>query len=101
MMLLEDAEASGKLLLVHVNGKFYTWKAPGFRKSLLPVQAPGLGSGAARPPGSVRRCTAGMHAQSSRSTELCSRCHVVCMRRQTNNPEHYSICLRSSVAWRT
>ena len=62
MMLLEDAEASGKLLLVHVNGKFYMWKPPGFSKSLVPVQAPGPGSGAARPPDSVRRFVAGMHA---------------------------------------
>ena len=46
MLLLEDAEASGKLLLVHVNGKFYTWKAPSFRKSLVPVQGAAAGSGA-------------------------------------------------------
>lgn len=62
MMLLEDTEASGKLLLVHVNGKFYMWKPPGFRKSLVPVQAPGPGSGAARLPGIVRRSVPGMHA---------------------------------------
>ena len=66
MMLLEDTEASGKLLLVHVNGKFYMWKPPGFRKSLVPVQALGSGSGAARPPDTARRSIAGMHAPSPR-----------------------------------
>ena len=92
MMLLEDAEASGKLLLVHVNGKFYMWKPPGFRKSLVPVQAPGPGSGAARPPGSVRRSTAGIHVRLSRSTKLRSCCHVVCMCQHTHNSEHQSTC---------
>ena len=88
LMLLEDAKASGKLLLVHVNGKFYMWKPPGFKKSLVPVQAPGPGSGAARPPVSVRCCSAAMRGQSSSSSEICTRCHDVCMRRQTHNPEH-------------
>lgn len=28
MLLLEDDSAVGRLLMVHVNGKFYEWKAP-------------------------------------------------------------------------
>ena len=46
IMLLEDDEAAGKLLMVHVNGKFYTWKPPGFRKSLVPVEAAAAPAGA-------------------------------------------------------
>ena len=45
-MLLEDDEAAGRLLMVHVNGKFYTWKPPGFRKSLVPVEAAAAPAGA-------------------------------------------------------
>lgn len=45
-MLLEDDKAAGRLLMVHVNGKFYTWKPPGFRKSLVPVGAAAAPAGA-------------------------------------------------------
>jgi len=46
LMLLEDEEAAGRLLMLHVNGKAYTWKPPGFRKSLVPVADASGGAGA-------------------------------------------------------
>ncbi len=46
LMLLEDEEAAGRLLMLHVNGKAYTWKPPGFRKSLVPVAGAPVGAGA-------------------------------------------------------
>jgi len=46
LMLLEDEEAAGRLLMLHVNGKAYTWKPPGFRKSLVPVADATGGAGA-------------------------------------------------------
>lgn len=59
-MLLEDDEAAGKLLMVHVNGKFYTWKPPGFRKSLVPVEA-------AAAPAGAQLCDATVHTKMLRT----------------------------------
>ena len=55
-MLLEDDLAAGRLLMVHVNGKFYTWKPPGFRKSLVPVEA-------AAAPAGVQLCNANVYTK--------------------------------------
>lgn len=63
MVLIEDDSAVGRVLMVHVNGKFYEWKAP--KGNLQQIRGNSLsGAHLLRPcPFSFHTCTCAANAR--------------------------------------